>query len=117
MRFLIDEMFSPAVARHLTHLGHDARHVRDLGLAGRTDDEVLDRATAEDRVVVTENAVDFVALLDAAASAGAVTAPVVLALKRTLPADAGAMANELAKRLARWADNHPDPYRNVHWLT
>jgi predicted nuclease of predicted toxin-antitoxin system len=117
VRFLIDEMFSPAVARHLTDLGHDAQHVRDLGLAGRTDDEVFDRATVEDRVVVTENAVDFVALLDTAGSAGAVTPPVVLALKRTLPADAGAMANELARRLARWADNHPDPYRHVHWLT
>jgi len=117
VKFLIDEMFSPAVARHLTDLGHDAQHVRDLGLGGRTDDEVLHRATAEDRVVVTENAVDFVPLLDIAASAGAVTPPVVLALKRTLPADAGAMANELANRLARWADHHPDPYRHVHWLT
>jgi predicted nuclease of predicted toxin-antitoxin system len=116
VRFLIDEMFSPAVARHLTDLGHDALHVRDLGLSGSTDDEVLDRAIAEDRVVVTENAVDFVALLDTATSAGLVTAPVVLALKRTLPADAGAMANGLAKRLARWADDHPDPYRHVHWL-
>ena len=117
MRFLIDEMFSPAVARHLTDLGHDARHVRDLGLAGRTDDEVFDRATAEERVVVTENAVDFVALLDAAVGAGSVTPPVVLALKRTLPSDAGAMAHELARRLARWADDHPNPYRHVHWLS
>lgn len=66
---------------------------------------------------VTENAVDFVALLDAAVGAGAVTAPVVLALERTLPAGADAMANELAKRLTRWADNPPDPYRHVHWLT
>ena len=90
---------------------------RHVGLAGRTDDEVLDRAITEDRVVVTENAVDSVALLDPATSAEQVTAPVVLALKRTLPADAGAMANELAKRLASWADNHPDPYRHVHWLT
>ncbi|CAN5798252.1 hypothetical protein BH20ACT6_BH20ACT6_05180 [soil metagenome] len=117
MRFLIDEMFSPAVARHLTELGHDALHVRDVGLSGRTDDEVFDRATAEDRTVVTENAVDFVALLNAATSAGLVTAPVVLTLKRTLPADAGAMAHELAERLARWADNHPAPYRHAHWLT
>ena len=74
-------------------------------------------ATAQDRVVVTENAVDFLALLDAAASAGVLTPPVVLALKRTLPPDAGAMANELANRLARWAQNHPDPYRHVHWLS
>lgn len=116
MRFLIDEMFSPAVARHLTNLGHDAQHVRDVGLSGRTDDEVLDHAVAEDLVVVTDNAVDFVALLEAATSAGLVTVPVVLARKRTLPADAGAMTHQLAKRLARWADNHPEPYRHAHWL-
>ena len=113
----MDEMFSPAVAQHLTVLGHDARHVRDLGLAGCPDDEVQQLATAESRVVVTENAVDFVALLDAATGAGAMTSPVVLALKRTLPRDAGSMANELANRLARWADTNPDPYRHVHRLT
>ena len=32
-------------------------------------------AIAEDRVVVTENAVDFVALLDAATGAGKLTRP------------------------------------------
>jgi hypothetical protein len=42
---------------------------------------------------------------------------VVLALKRTLPAGADSMAHELAKRMGWWADNHPDPYRDVHWLT
>ena len=123
MRFLIDEMFSAAVAGHLRDLGHDARQVGDPGpagrtdLAGRTDDEVFAAATVEDRVVVTENAVDFVALFDATASAGWLTPPVVLARGRTLPPDAGAMANELANRLARWVHNHPDPYRHVHWLT
>lgn len=116
MKFLIDEMFSPAVAKHLTDLGHDAVHVRDLGLAGRADEEVLQRATTENRVVVTENAVDFVLLVGAATGAGVITSPVVLALKRTLPAPAGAMANDLAQRLARWADEHPEPYRHVHWL-
>lgn len=116
MRFLIDEMFAPAVARDLTDLGHDAQHVRDVGLAGRNDDEVFDYATIEDRVIVTENAVDFVGLLDSAASIGNETAPVVLALKRTLPSDAGAMAHQLVNRLARWADLHPDPYRHTHWL-
>ena len=117
MRFLIDEMFGAAVARHLRDLGHDARHVRDLGLAGRTDDEVLAVAAVQDRVVVMENAVGFLALLEAAASAGVLTPPVVLALKRTLPPDAGAIANELANRLARWVRNHPDPYRHVHCLS
>jgi len=75
----------------LRHLVVDGRCNR-----GRTDDEVLAVATAEDRIVITENAVDFVALLDAAASAGVLTPPVVLALGRTLPSNAGAMAHELA---------------------
>lgn len=92
------------------------QHVRDLGLAGRTDDDVVDRAAAGGWVVVTGNAVDFVTLLDAATGTRAVTPPVVLALKRTLPAGAGAMAHELAGRLAGWADDHPDPHRHVHWL-
>ena len=116
MRFLVDEMFSPAVAMRLTELGHDAVHVREVGLGGRPDENVLGWATAEERVAVTENAVDFVPLLDAAAASEVVTSPVVLALKRSMPADAGAMANALAERLAAWADTHPDPYRHVHWL-
>ena len=116
MRFLIDEMFSPRVAEHLAELGHEARHVRDLGLMGATDDEVLLHASVEDRVVVTENAADFVPLVDAAMQTGQTTPPVVLGLKRTLPSEAGAVANELARRLHRWAVDHPEPYRHVHWL-
>ena len=116
MRFLIDEMFAPAVARSLSDLGHDAQHVRDVGLAGRSDDEVFDHATIEDHVIVTENAVDFVSLLDRAASMGNEAPPVMLALKRTLPTAAGAMEHQLVSRLARWADVHPDPYRHIHWL-
>ena len=116
MRFLIDEMFSPRVADHLAELGHDARHLRDFGLMGATDDEVLLQASVEDRVVVTENAVDFVPLVDAATQSGEITPPVVLALKRTLPPEAGALANELARRLHRWAVDHSEPYRHMHWL-
>lgn len=65
---------------------------------------------------MTENAVDFVSLLDRAASIGKEKPPVVLALKRTLPPDAGAMTHQLVNRLARWADLNPDPYRHIHWL-
>ena len=68
-------------------------------------------------VVVTENAVDFVLLFDPAGNAGVIRPPVVLAPQRALPASAGAVANELAQQLARWADDHADPYRHVHWLS
>lgn len=104
------------MAEHLLELGHDAQHVRQVGLAGATDAETLAHAALESRVVVTENAVDFVPLLDAGVAAEDVVPSVVLALKANLPTTAGAMAHELARRLARWAEEHPDPYPHVHWL-
>lgn len=59
-RFLIDENLSPGAARHLRdRLGYDAVHVNDIGLAGASDDAVLARAVAEDRVIVTSNGEDF----------------------------------------------------------
>jgi predicted nuclease of predicted toxin-antitoxin system len=116
VRFLIDEMFGAEVRSRLEKAGHDAVHVRDLGLAGAADRDVLASAAESDRTVVTENAVDFVPLLDARTSAGLSVTPVVIALKRTLPSGAGAMNHALVERLARWAEANPDPYRHVHWL-
>jgi predicted nuclease of predicted toxin-antitoxin system len=116
MRFLVDEMFGSEASSRLRDAGHDAIHVDELGLAGAEDREVLARAADEDRVVVTENAADFVPLLDARIAAGLTVPPVVIALKRSLPSGAAAMHRALAKRLAAWADQNPDPYRHVHWL-
>lgn len=60
MRLFIDECLSPALARHLNESGaHDALHPRDYGRLGERDDEVLARCLIEDRVIVTENAIDF----------------------------------------------------------
>ena len=48
------------LARHLNETGeHDALHPRDYGRSGERDDEVLARCLVEDRIIVTENAVDF----------------------------------------------------------
>jgi hypothetical protein len=89
VKFLVDEMFSPQVAQRLTDLGHDALHVRDIGLAGATDDEVL---RCEPRKPRRRDG------------------------QRRRQASAGGMAHALAKRLTRWAEDHPDPYPHVHWL-
>ncbi len=116
MRFLIDEMFSPDVAHQLRERGHDAVHVAELALRAVPDPDLLTVAATQARVVMTENAADFVPLLDARVAAGAEVTPVVIALKRNLPRGSGAVTNALATRLAAWAEETPDPYRHVHWL-
>ena len=52
MRILANENFPGPVVRELRALGHDVLWVRDYA-PGSTDAQVLDRATAESRVVAT----------------------------------------------------------------
>lgn len=109
-------MFGPDVARRLTEAGHAATTVREVDLGGAEDAEVLAYAVANDHVVVTENAADFVPLLDARIAAGHQVVPVVIALERRLPRGAGAIAHRLADNLTAWAAGNPQPYRHAHWL-
>jgi predicted nuclease of predicted toxin-antitoxin system len=83
MKFIIDEDVSPRVARYLCQefcfvlsrflaeetsaaRAADAIAVRDRGLLGATDREVLDYAFKEDRMLVTANIRDFEKLASAA---------------------------------------------------
>jgi predicted nuclease of predicted toxin-antitoxin system len=60
VKLLLDENLSPKVAEALTRDdGLDACHIRDRGLLGATDPEVLERAFGEDRIFVTKNVGDF----------------------------------------------------------
>jgi predicted nuclease of predicted toxin-antitoxin system len=59
VKLLLDENISPAAAVALASDGVDAWHVRDRGLEGTTDHELLDRAYQEDRILVTLNVGDF----------------------------------------------------------
>ncbi len=63
VKLLLDENISPAVVRALAADGVDAWHVRDRGLEGAADHELLDRAYAEDRILVTLNVGDFETLV------------------------------------------------------
>jgi predicted nuclease of predicted toxin-antitoxin system len=76
VRFLIDEALQDAVAYRLAEEGHDASHVRALGLAGCTDNEVMALALAEERVLVTTDT-DFGTILALTGAAG----PSVLLLR------------------------------------
>ena len=64
MRFLVDANVSPRVAALLVAAGHDAVAVRDVGLAAAADDDILDQAFDEDRVIISHDT-DFGTLLAA----------------------------------------------------
>lgn len=104
MRFLVDEMFPAAVCALLAERGHDAVHVRDLGLDARPDREVAAAAAREDRALVTENVKDFAAERDVV---------VVCVLKSRLRPRG--MAAALAELLDGWARATPQPYVGLHW--
>lgn len=53
MRFLIDNALSPYLARELCHGGHDAVHVRELGMAAATDEAIFNLAFQEDRIILS----------------------------------------------------------------
>lgn len=62
MKFLVDNALSPRLAEGLRDAGHDAVHVRDLGLATATDDELFALAASQDRILLSEDT-DFGAIL------------------------------------------------------
>lgn len=62
MKFLIDQNLSPRVAELLSKAGHDALHVRDLQASSAPDHEIMTRAAAQGRMIVSADT-DFGALL------------------------------------------------------
>lgn len=62
MRFLIDANVSPRLATLLASEGHDAVAVREVGLKDAPDDDIVDYAAKDDRIVVSHDT-DFGAWL------------------------------------------------------
>ena len=58
-RFIIDEQLPPALGRLLKKAGHDAVHVRHIGLAAATDQRIWDEALARKAILITKDS-DFV---------------------------------------------------------
>jgi predicted nuclease of predicted toxin-antitoxin system len=77
VRFLLDQNLSPQVAQLLIDAGHDAVHVRTLGMSRAPDNDILRVALEQDRVLVSGDT-DFGDLLATSNAAK----PSVLLLRR-----------------------------------
>ena len=53
MRFLADMGVAVPIVEELRRQGHDALHLRDEGLQRSPDQHILDKAIAEDRILLT----------------------------------------------------------------
>ncbi len=94
MKFLIDNPLDPETATFLAAQGHDAIHVRTVGMASAPDDLVFERARTDARVLVSADT-DFGTLL---AMTRAVSPSVVL-LRRGTPRLGAPVAALLARVL------------------
>jgi predicted nuclease of predicted toxin-antitoxin system len=86
VRLLLDEMIGPAVREQLAARGLDVQAVVERAdLRGASDEQVLDTATAEQRVVVTRNVGDFMLLHRRWHAAGRQHAGLVLVTTHAFP--------------------------------
>jgi len=86
LRLLLDEHYPRGIAEELRRLGHDAQAVQERPeLQGVADADLLERALAEGRALLTENVRDFMPLFIVAASAGEATAGLVFSSPERMP--------------------------------
>jgi predicted nuclease of predicted toxin-antitoxin system len=99
LRFLIDNALSPVVAEVLVGAGHDALHVRDLGMQSATDEEIFELAIGEGRTIVSADT-DFGTILALRRTAE----PSVLLFRRSSGRRPEEQAGLLLRQLPRIAD-------------
>jgi predicted nuclease of predicted toxin-antitoxin system len=100
LKLLLDEMYPPALARALVASGIEAFTVAELGLAGRSDPDVLAAAVADGYVLLTENVADFARTATERLTAGAHHPGVLFALSSRFSRRPGAIRAIAAAVLA-----------------
>jgi predicted nuclease of predicted toxin-antitoxin system len=62
VKFLVDNALPPRLAKLLEFAGHDADHVRKYAMQDAADEDILERARAEGRIIVSADS-DFGTIL------------------------------------------------------
>lgn len=119
VRLLLDEHYSPAIAKQLRERGHDVTSVQEEAeLRGLGDRDVWNQAVSERRVLLTENVAHFMPIVRETASEGERHFGVIFTSPHSLPRDArtsGVYVERLDGFLrARPADDAL--VDQVHWL-
>jgi Domain of unknown function (DUF5615) len=103
---LLDEMFSDTIAQQLRAKGHDVQAVvADPSLASMPDDQILARAAATRRSLVTANIKDFMPLDAQYRTAGQEHAGLILVSAKTFPQNRS-YTSALISSLAALLDEH-----------
>lgn len=112
MRFLVDEDLSEEIASILKAEGIDAVHIRELGLSGAEDREVLDEAARQERCVVTRNRNDFLLLTEFYFNEGRPHHGVLI-IPRSCRGD---QASRIAHAIIAFSENHPHAFQPYGFL-
>lgn len=119
MRLLLDEHYSPEIARRLRTEGFDVKSVAAEPSLVSTADEELVRVTArERRALLTNNVRDFVALARRWAAAGEDHHGLIFTSDASLPRSTRTIGRYVSKLRVLLEENPDDgAFRNrVHWL-
>lgn len=107
MKLLIDEMYTPAIAKRLRQAGYDAISVTEhTDLVGLDDSAVCDLAVSSSRAVVTENATDFLRILKTRAASGAPVPTLVTTSNRSFPRHPRSFLGRAVRALESFCDQH-----------
>jgi hypothetical protein len=116
-RLLMDEMFSVSLARRLVDRGIDCRAVvADPTLHTLGDELIAEAALEDDRVLVTDNAVDFEILRRRRDSEGRQMPELIYAADDRFPRNRGFLAAMVAALALAAAEHRAAGEGGVYWL-
>jgi hypothetical protein len=119
LRFLVDEMYPPAIAEQLRASGGDAEAVTARPeLRALADTDIFALAQQEQRAVVTENIADFSVIADGYDQRSQAHHGLVLVPSGSYPRGSSTTIGRVVTELNRLLDQHPEttPKSLRHWL-